>query len=404
MAVKVREKIKGSGVFWIFINHNGKRKSKKIGDKKLALEVAKKIEAKLTLGEFDMKPKAETKAPTFKSYSEFWLETYIKPIRRQSTYERYSHLLKNQVFARIGKYQITELTRSTIRECLLAIYGQGYSKSTICLVRDVISGPLQFALDDELIKANPASGILKRMSFNRDRGANVNPFTPDEVAAFFETCEKTCLEYYPFFLCAFRTGMRMGELLGLQWGDVDWHGKFIEVKRSYKLKRISETKNGKIRRVDMTDQLYDSLRMVYTVEEAAGSSKFIFHRKGNPIEQNFIRRVFKRILKAAGLREIRFHDIRHTFASSLLTDGVTPVYVKEQLGHSSIKMTVDVYGHLIPSSNRDMINKLDAMHPSRTLYAPTKKNEAQLVEIAPHINLWCRRGDSNSHGNTSTRP
>ncbi len=79
----------------------------------------------------------------------------------------------------------------------------------------------------------------------------------------------------------------------------------------------------------------------------------IFHRKGKLMEQNFIRRIFKRILQKAGLREIRVHNTRHTFSSLLLTEGVTPVYVKEQLGHSSIQMTVDIYGHLIPNSNRD---------------------------------------------------
>jgi integrase len=60
-----------------------------------------------------------------------------------------------------------------------------------------------------------------------------------------------------------------------------------------------------------------------------------------------------------GLRDIRFHDIRHTFASLLLSDGTTPVYVKEQMGHISTQMTVDIYGHLIPSSNRAAVNRLD---------------------------------------------
>jgi integrase len=75
--------------------------------------------------------------------------------------------------------------------------------------------------------------------------------------------------------------------------------------------------------------------------------------------------VFKRILVQTGLREIRLHDIRHTFASLLLSDGASPVYVKEQLGHSSIQMTVEIYGHLIPSSHREMVNRLDSQ-PSAT--------------------------------------
>ena len=93
------------------------------------------------------------------------------------------------------------------------------------------------------------------------------------------------------------------------------------------------------------------------------------------MEQNYIRRVFKRLLVKAELREIRLHDIRHTFASLLLSDGASPVYVKEQLGHTSIQMTVDIYGHLIPSSNRDMVNRLDSQ-PAATHPQPAKIKKA----------------------------
>ena len=95
MGVKVREKPPGSGVYWIFINHKGKRKSKKIGaDNKLANKAAEKIKAKLVLGEFNIE-KIETPCPTFKDYSTLWLEGYVKLTKRWTTYQRYSSLLKN---------------------------------------------------------------------------------------------------------------------------------------------------------------------------------------------------------------------------------------------------------------------------------------------------------------------
>ncbi len=100
----------------------------------------------------------------------------------------------------------------------------------------------------------------------------------------------------------------------------------------------------------------------------------IFHREsGQVIEQNYIRRVFKRILKKAELREIRIHDLRHTFASLLLSQRENPVYVKEQLGHSGIQITVDIYGHLIPSENKGAVNKLDD-EPIRTYLPKIQSN------------------------------
>jgi integrase len=108
----------------------------------------------------------------------------------------------------------------------------------------------------------------------------------------------------------------------------------------------------------------------------------IFHRGGKHREQNYICRVFKRLLTRAGLREIRLHDIRDTFASLHLSDGASPVYVKEQLGHTSIQMTVDIYGHLIPSSNREMVNRLDTQ-PSATYPQSATNEKAQPIEIAP---------------------
>ena len=129
----------------------------------------------------------------------------------------------------------------------------------------------------------------------------------------------------------------------------------------------------------MSDALYTEisnlsiLRKKEAFKEGRGDDcmNMIFHRKGKYIEQNYIRRVYKRILKKSGLHDYRFHDIRHTFASLLLSDGASPVYVKEQLGHHSIQQTVDIYGHLIPGSNREAINRLDNA-PKRTLYAPSE--------------------------------
>ncbi|MEC4669206.1 MAG: site-specific integrase, partial [Nitrospirota bacterium] len=197
----------------------------------------------------------------------------------------------------------------------------------------------------------------------------INPFTREEVAAFLETVRQRAPRYCPLFLCAVRTGLRMGELLALQWGDMDYHGRFIEVQRNYTRGRVSTPKSGESRRVDMSRELTQALKDLYTerqLETAANGWKdmplWVFcNETGGLLDpDNLRKRVFYGLLRASGLRRIRFHDLRHTFASLLLQQGESPVYVKEQMGHSSIQVTVDLYGHLIPGGNKQAVDRLDA--------------------------------------------
>lgn len=380
MGVKVRERPEGSGVYWVFIDHHGHRKAKKIGrDRVEAEKAAKKIEAKLTLGELGLLAKEQNLKPTFKKYAEYWLETYIKPLRRITTYERYSEMLKRHVFPVLGEKPIDQVKRTDIRDLILQKHKAGLSRSMLSLIRDVISGPMGYAVEDEIIPGNPVSGILKRLQLEREKRISVEPMNEQEVQSFLDVCFQHFREYWEFFLCAFRTGMRLGELLGLKWSDIDWNGKFIRVERSYKRGHFDKTKTGKARRVDMSDQLEAALKELLTTRKKdavrTGSGKpltFIFQRDGDLIEQNHIRRIFKRVLTKAGIREMRIHDIRHTYASLLLSQGESPVYVKEQLGHQSIQITVDIYGHLIPSSNRGAVNRLDSPQPAATQPQPAQ--------------------------------
>lgn len=314
-----------------------------------------------------------SEAPLFKEYAERWLNEYVKELRRHSTYERYGQILKLHVYPTLGNKRIDKINRGAIRDLLLRLHKKDLSRSTLSLVRDAINGPMSYALDEELIAVNPVVGIIKRLNLERDKRKEIHPFNGEEVTLFLNTCEVGYPDFFPFFLCAFRTGMRLGELLGIQWGDVDFNSRFIEVKRSYRRGIIGPTKTGKTRRVDMSNQLREALKMLSKTRkrEALRDGKgepveTIFYRHGEPMDQKFIRRQFKRILRKAGFRDMRFHDIRHTYASLLLTQGESLVYVKEQMGHHSIQVTVDIYGHLIPSSNREAVNRLDSATPKPT--------------------------------------
>jgi len=172
--------------------------------------------------------------------------------------------------------------------------------------------------------------------------------------------------FYPFLFTAFRTGMRQGELVALEWAAIDWRGKFIEVGRSYRKGVFSTTKSGKIRRVDMSDQLaavlteHRKVLAVAALKAGKPMQELVFpSTTWTPMDPGHIRRDFNAVLKKAEMRRIRFHDTRHTFASLLLRKGESPVYVQHQLGHHDISMTVGTYGHLIPGENRQAVNRLD---------------------------------------------
>lgn len=179
--------------------------------------------------------------------------------------------------------------------------------------------------------------------------------------------------------------MRQREILGLQWGDINWNGKFLEIRRASWNRIVTTPKNVKSRRVDMPDQLAQVLsehRLTLTksaLKKGRPMSEWVFPANvGAPLEPNRVREAFFLALKHAGLRLIRFHDLRHSFASWLIGNGESPACVKEQLGHHSIQTTVDTYGHLVPGANRKAVNALDDPGWNYDLFQPP-----DLIEQSP---------------------
>lgn len=380
MGVKVRQRPSGSGIWWVFIDHQGDRRAKKIGkDERLAQEVARKIEARLILGDVGVLQE-EKQLPLYKDYADLWLQTHVKPFRKPTTYERYEDLQKRYILPVFGKKRLDEISRLEVRQFLKQIMGKR-SYRTVEFIKDVMSGPFVLAIDEEVITTNPCSGILKRMGASRQETDDYDVYDRKEVVTFLESAKQNEPVYYPLFLTLFRTGLRLGEALALPWSNVDWNGSFLVVKQSFRRGMFGTPKTGKTRRVDMTDQLREELKTLQTRKkrEAMSTGKpmsdYIFpDPTGAPLAQNTVRQAFKRAARKAGLREIRVHDARHTYASILISEAAPIAYVKEQLGHASIKMTVDRYAHWIPSGNH-YVNMLDTQ-PTATYPQPAEKQKA----------------------------
>jgi integrase len=238
---------------------------------------------------------------------------------------------------------------------------------------------------------NPATRTGRYIN-NQDGKKEIDPFTWEEKALFEETAQTHYPRYYPFFVCALRTGMREGELIALKPGDIDFNGGFIEVKRNSVRGTITTPKNGKTRRVDMSGQLAEVLKAHLTERKKETlkrgwkePSEWLFYNEaGGMIDPaNFRKRVFYKCLEKAGLRRIRLHDLRHTYATLRIGAGHNIADVSKQLGHYTIRITIDTYYHWIPGSNKSEVDQLDfTTAPKCTLYAPshdeaTKKGAAK---------------------------
>lgn len=321
---------------------------------------------------------------TFKQYAEWWLANCAKSSIKESTYVEYERVFKVHLYPLFGPRKLTKVKRPMVREMIAAKQAAGLSQSTI---RNILAPMRQMyfqAIDDGDAFENPAERMGK---INKRKGPvmKINPLTREEVKALLDSALEKNPHWHPLLLCATRTGMREGELIALTGTDVDFRGRFIEVQRSLSRGKLTTPKNGKTRRVDMSRQLSATLQGLLSkkrsdalrreMEKPAGERRdaatvanavmedWLFAtpppRAGKQLDPSNLRKVFNRALTVAKLRRIRFHDLRHTFASLLISQGESLAYVRDQLGHHSIQITVDTYGHLVPGGNRQAVDKLD---------------------------------------------
>jgi len=371
MGVTVRQKQPEKGKpWWVFINHQGKRKAKLVGDKKAAEKLASLIREKLKKNELKIE---DAGVPTFEEYATEWLEGYVKTSLKDTTYCGYEISLRVHIFPLVGKKRLNEVSRPDVKNLIFEMLKKNYAASTVRNMKACISGVLSNAVEDEIIAMNPASRTGKFIKKKPDEAdlstpGAINFLTREEVNHLLEIVLTHFPRHYPLLLCAVRTGMRIGEIAGLEWGDIDFNSRFIEVKRAIVKGKVTTTKNGKTRRIDMSQQLSETLKVLklQRKKEALqkGTNQIPKHvflmESGATIEaHNFKQRIFAKCLEKAGMRQIRVHDLRHTFASLLIAQRESLAYIRDQLGHSSIRVTVDTYGHLVPGSNKIAVDKLD---------------------------------------------
>jgi integrase len=368
--VQVRSDARGK--WTVFVEKGGERKNKTVGEGRenlvKAIKYAEKIASQvdtIRYREADGQPK--TKAPKFKKYSKDWLKNNSGRWD-EYTYQRYEsvlriHLLPHETLK--GK-RLDEITRSDIKTRLRLLL-KTKSPNTVELVHTVLCGIFQEAVDDELIPGNPARGLLKKIlpPKNKRNLKEADPFDIEERDRFLAYAETKCTWPEQLILkMMVHLGMRLGEALVMRTDNLDLKKMNYRICESYKQYRFSLPKKGKKRFVDIPAFLAKELShyIAHLRKESLKNGKrgeidLLFpdpKEKGAwPYSQRKVQSLVRRVSKGAKLRVRNPHDLRHTYASILLMAGKNLAYVKEQLGHSSIMVTCDIYCHWIPGAGRE---------------------------------------------------
>ena len=305
------------------------------------------------------------------AFCEQWIAA-ISPSLRPTTADSYAHLLATHVVPRLGCRPVAAIGPGELGALYAELLSSGrrrgaggLSPATVRYVHLV----LRHALADAVAWGYAGRNVAALVRPPRVPRAEIATWSPSELARFLRHVSGEPL--YPAFVLAATTGMRRGEVLGLQWQDIDLDRRRAFVRRSlvvvrYKV-RTSEPKTARGRRAVALDEgtvkvLRDHRRRREEAPGEPGADDLVFaDASGAPVHPIEFARVFSRRAHRAGLRPIRFHDLRHTYASIALQAGVHPKVVSERLGHASVAITLDTYSHVMPSLQEEAAERVAAL-------------------------------------------
>jgi integrase len=311
-----------------------------------------------------------------------WLEGTVKTRVRPATYASYSDIVRLHIEPDLGKVRLNRLAPAQVQAMLNRKLAAGLSPRRVDYIRAVLRGALNQAFRWGMVSRNVAA----LANSPRIPHHEIEPLTPGEAAVLLAAVQGDRLE--ALYSVALALGMRQGEILGLSWNDVDFDQRVVHVRHS--LQRgdggfaLVEPKSERSRRPigPLPMELIDALRAHRTrqAEERLASASWeerwglVFTGPtGRPLHASDVTHAFQAHLAAAGLPKKRFHDLRHTCASFLLAQGVSPRVVMEILGHSQISLTLDTYSHVLPSVQEDALDGLTRILRVRGAISPDSR-------------------------------
>jgi integrase len=307
---------------------------------------------------------------TVGEYLTRWLEDSVKGTVRVSTYQVHWHMIKPHINPVLGRLRLKDLTPVHVRGLYREKLNSGLSSATVRKMHSILRKALKQAVMDGLISRNVCEAVKPPKVEHKE----INPLDREQAKALLEAASGDRLE--ALYVLAVHTGMREGELLGLKWEDADLERSVL------RLRHALVREGGKIALGDLlkTPKSRRSVRLTRAAAKALRShlerqleemermgslyqpGGLVFATRSGTIinPSNLRNRSFKPLLKRAGLPEICFHDLRHTCATLLLSQGTHPKLVQELLGHATIAMTLDTYSHFLPSMGDQTARAMEA--------------------------------------------
>ena len=290
-----------------------------------------------------------------------WLDEYKKPFLRPNTYTGYREAVKH-IDARIGNKQLTRLKTEEIQKMYNELREDGrlihrdarggaLSANYVRKIHMVLQSALDYAVNERMISSNPASTTKLPKIDKKEKKVMLD----EEVDRFIEEID-TMPYWRDLFYLELMTGLRRGEICGLQWDDLNENTATLKIARSIDYKRgelvIGEPKTEDGKRVII---LPTSALEMLMERKSSALSIWMFPKSTDPtkpVVPSYAYQKLQDILKKAGIEKMRFHDLRHTFATHAAKNGVDPKTLAGLLGHTNASFTLDTYTHVTSDMQR----------------------------------------------------
>lgn len=339
-----------------FYEMHGKRRWKTLPEgttKKKAKEILREIEDQLAKGNYV----AEKKIPTFSEVSRDWIES-MKPELRNTTWSVYEGHIRNH-FHEFDPVKINQISTAKVEKYITMRQQKGMNISTLRKILVTLGQIFSYAVRHGYIHNNPFKDARKPRIRKGKCKKNIRILNAEEINTFLAQVKNQ--KYYTLFKLALMSGARQGELLGLKWSDIDWKNNQIHIQRTFNNQQWFDPKTDySDRRIDLGPSMMSDLKK-WKLACPPNNLNLVFpNNAGKPMNHNnLVNRHFDPAIRKAGIERIRFHNLRHTYASLLIAQGENIKYIQKQLGHSSPTVTLNVYAHLMKPVNQEAACRLE---------------------------------------------